>query len=280
MARANLTRIIGFNSGTICKQPFPIAPRTVKFGRGAGSTQQGGHVKICRMTLLLLAAAGLVSFSGRAQAQTLADPGEVSTTPAATPRAEASLTYTRPTEATKLRNYSFDAFGPYPITIAAMAAGINQSSNAPPEWGQGGAGYGRRLGSDFGIAVVGTTTRYGLAEVFREDTLYYRCLCKGVFPRLGHAVISTVTGRRGPEGHRVFSFSALAAPYAGTLAAVYGWYPGRFGAKDGLRMGNYGLLAYMSSNIGMEFFYSGPHSLLSRIHLTNPRGAPAQGPNR
>jgi hypothetical protein len=29
----------------------------------------------------------------------------------------------------------------------------------------------------------------------------------------------------------------------GTMTAVYGWYPDRYGAKDALRLGNYNLLA-------------------------------------
>ena len=84
------------------------------------------------------------------------------------------------------------------------------------------------------IGAVSTTTRYALAEAFKEDTLYYRCECTGLFPRLKHAVISTLTARRGEDGHRVFSVPALVAPYAGSMAAVYGWYPGRYGAKDAL----------------------------------------------
>ena len=47
--------------------------------------------------------------------------------------------------------------------------------------------------------MVTTTTRYALAEAFHEDTLYYRCDCHGIFPRLGHAVISTVTARHGQD---------------------------------------------------------------------------------
>src|SRR5208282_1096396 len=92
-------------------------------------------------------------------------------------------------------------------------------------------------------------------------------------PRLSHAVISTFTARRGDDGHRVFSFPALVAPYAGTMTAVYGWYPGRYGAKDAFRMGNYSLLAYAGANLSLEFLYSGPHSLLSRMRLNNPHGA-------
>jgi hypothetical protein len=126
---------------------------------------------------------------------------------------------------------------------------------------------------------VSTTTRYALAQAFREDTLYYRCECKGLFPRLGHALISTFTARRGEDGHRVFSFPSLVAPYAGSMTAVYGWYPDRYDAEDGFRMGNYSLLGYAGENVALEFLYGGPHSLLSRLHLKNGHGAPSSGSN-
>jgi hypothetical protein len=118
-----------------------------------------------------------------------------------------------------------------------------------------------------------------LAEALKEDTLYYRCECTGVLPRLRHAVMSTFTARRGEDGHRVFSIPAVVAPYAGTMTAVYAWYPGRYDAMDGLRMGNYNLLVYMAGNIALEFLYSGPHSMLSRMHLSNGHGAQNAGSN-
>jgi hypothetical protein len=209
------------------------------------------------------------------------DPSEAPTTARGiTTNVTPDYNYVRPTERTKLNNYVFDAYGPYPIAGAGVAAGINQWTNSPPEWGQGTEGFGKRFGSDFAIAAIDTTTRYGLAEAFREDTLYYRCECRGLFPRLRHAVISTLIARRGEDGHPVFSTSALAAPYAGSITAVYGWYPNRFGAKDAFRMGNYSLLAYMGGNIALEFFYSGPHALISRMHLNSTHGSPIQGPNQ
>jgi hypothetical protein len=232
-------------------------------------------MKMRRVLGRMIAAFALQSVLLHAQA--LADaadaPGTIPTTTSATP----DLVYTRPTQAIKLHNYLFDAFGPYPIIGAAGAAGINQAYNTPPEWKQGVEGYSRRFGSDFGIAAISTTARYGLAQAFRQDTLYYRCQCKGVLPRLGHAVISTLTARQGNDGHRVFSFPALVAPYAGTMTAIYAWYPDRYSAKDALRMGNYTMLGYVGGNIGLEFFYSGPHSLLSRMHLNNTREAPGSG---
>ena len=233
----------------------------------------------CTSTFPLFLAAILAFFplQGRSQiANSMAGP-----LPAAgvVTAAQRDLTYVRPAQRTMVNNNLFDAFGPYPIAGAAVTAGINQFGNAPPEWNQGLKGYSRRFGSDFGIVVVGTTTRYALAEAFKEDTLYYRCECTGMFPRVRHALVSTLIARRGDDGHRVFSFPMLVAPYAGTMTAVYGWFPNRFGAKDAFRMGNYNLLAYAGGNIALEFFYSGPHSLVARMHLNNLHGAPNPGPN-
>ena len=237
------------------------------------------RTEIHRAILVALVIAALAAMPAPASSQSLLFSADPSATAGVTNPARFDLTYIRPTERTKVSNYAFDAFGPYPIAGAGVAAGINQWTNSPPEWGNGFQGFGKRFGSDFGIAAIGTTTRYGLAEAFREDTLYYRCECSGPFPRLRHAVISTLTGRRGQDGHRVFSISALAAPYAGSMIAVYLWYPDRFDAKDALRMGNYSLLSYMGGNIALEFFYSGPHALISRMHLNNAHGSPDQGPN-
>jgi hypothetical protein len=229
-----------------------------------------------RSPLLLLA---VPFMSLLVNGQSLDDSGDSSGTIPSRAPAPPGVKYMRPTERMKIQNYLFDAFGPYPAVGSALLAGINQAYNTPPEWKQGVEGYSKRFGSNFGIETISTSTRYGLAEAFREDTLYYRCDCKGVFPRLRHAVISTLTARRGEDSHRVFSLPSLIAPYAGAMTAVYAWYPGRYGGKDAFRMGNYTLLAYVGGNIGLEFLYSGPHSLLSRMHLNNRHGAPAAGSN-
>jgi hypothetical protein len=184
--------------------------------------------------------------------------------------AEDPPNYTRPSNETLFHVYKFDLFGPYPIFVSAATAGLHQAENAPSAWGQGVEGYAIRFGSSFGIGAVETTTRYALAKVVREDTLYYECDCKGFGRRLRHAVISSFTGRRGDDGHRVLSFASIAAPYAGTLAATYIWYPRSYGAGDAFRMGTYGLLGYVGGNISLEFLYGGPHSLLAHAHIPIP----------
>jgi hypothetical protein len=228
-------------------------------------------MKMCRIFPLLLAVLLVTLTSAPASAQSAdastnsarADAPISSSTTNALP---AAPSYVRPTEKQKRHNYMFDMIGPYPIVGAALAAGINQADSTPPEWKQGAEAYGKRFASNFGIAAVTTTTRYGLAEIFKEDTIYYRCECKGFFPRLEHAAISTVSTRRGEDGHRAFSFSDLISPYAGTMTAVYGWFPSRYGAKDGFRMGNYALLASVGGNIALEFIWRGPSTLTSIIH--------------
>jgi hypothetical protein len=185
------------------------------------------------------------------------------------------LRYHRPSEHEKLRNYAFDSFGPYAFLGSAFSAGIAQGESAsraqnagiPPDWGQGWDAYGARFGSDFGINLITQTTRYSLAEAFRQDTIFYRCECAGFLPRLKHALISTVTARKGEDGHRVFSIPALVAPYAGTEAAALLWYPSRYDAMDGFRMGNYNVLAQVGLNLALEFIYGGPHTLLSHHHV-------------
>ena len=185
-------------------------------------------MKMHRIAPLLYAFSALAALSPCVMAQEPASTGSSSVTAASasqgTTPGQRVPTYVRPTEKTKLHNYLFDAFGPYPIAGALIVAGIDQAKTSPPvpEGGQGAGAFGERFGSNFGIAAITTTTRYGLAKAFREDALYYQCECKGVFRRLGHAVISTLTARRGDDGHREFSVPDVVSPYVGTMTAVYG----------------------------------------------------------
>lgn len=237
-------------------------------------------MKMHRMIPALCAAAALLAGTAMT-AQGQAAAGSSSTTSSAqttkttvstqsTTHVQPGITYQayhKPTHSQKFKSYLFDSFGPYAILGAAVAGGIQQIDNAPPEWGQGAEAYGSRFGSSFGINVVTQTTRYGLSELFHEDTLYYRCECSGWLPRTKHALISTVTARKGDDGHRVFSLPSLVAPYAGGEAAALLWYPSRYDATDGFRFGNYNLLTQAGLNMALEFIYGGPHTLLSKYHV-------------
>jgi len=179
-------------------------------------------MKTFRVAALLLAVAVSAAFPAAARAQGASRAGSTSSsqssppTPAVKHVNPGTTAYVKPSDKQNFRNYVFDSFGPYAILTAVAGGGIQQAKNNPPEWGGGMQAYRQRVGSTLGINLVATTTRYALAEAFREDTIYYRCECSGFFPRLEHALISTVTTRRGDDGHTAFSFPKLAAPYAGT----------------------------------------------------------------
>jgi hypothetical protein len=232
-------------------------------------------MKMFRVVLFVVVLLGISAAPRQLNAQGPSGASGASTTPssqdASSKRAAPGTisSYAKPTEGRKFHNYLFDSFGPYAIAEAAIGGAITQGRNSPPEWGQGWDAYGQRVGSTFGISLVTTTTRYALAEVFREDSIYYRCDCSGIFPRLGHALISTITARRGEDGHRVFSFPSLAAPYAGSMTAVLGWYPSRYEPMDGFRLGNFNLATEAGKNVLLEFVYGGPHTMLGKMRHKN-----------
>jgi hypothetical protein len=202
--------------------------------------------------------------------------------PTVTNAAGRTVPYTQPSAQVKLNNYFYEAFGPNPAIETAFVAGWHQARRNPPDWREGWAGYGERYASDYGNSVINISTRYALAKVFDEDTLYYRCTCKGVGPRLKHAIVASVFVHQGADGHRAFALPAIVAPYVANMAAVYGWYPSRYGAKDAFRMGNNGLLWYFAGNIGLEFLspvlHAKRNSWIDRLHFDNRHLAPETEP--
>ncbi len=200
--------------------------------------------------LLLLAVSAVFALSGRAQEPAGA---KLSSTPPAVAAAQPTAHYVPPTGRERLHDYLFDAFGPVSFLRASFSAATLQATNSPPEWEQGAAGFGRRFGSEYGIAVAEKTSSYSLGAILREDTRFYRCGCQGFYPRLRHALVSTLTARKESDGHRVFSIPAIVAPYAGSFTAL-SWYPARYGPKDAFRAGNYGLAANFGENVAREFF--------------------------
>ncbi len=182
-------------------------------------------MKMCRAVTLFVAFAGFAisqplaraqssSSSGptnqsQTQTQTQTQPAQAAPTYSSSNPPPVTYAYHKPTEKEKLKNYAFDTFGPYAIIGSAAIAGIQQAETAnatphnsgiPPDWGQGWDAYGERVGSDFGIHLITQTARYSMAELFREDTLYYRCECSGILPQT--EACANFDGHRTPRGRR------------------------------------------------------------------------------
>jgi hypothetical protein len=175
---------------------------------------------------------------------------------------ESGLHYVRPTFHKRLHHYFLHTYSPVKLTELAFGSAISQMDNVPPEWGQGWGAYGKRFASDLGSTTANGVTEFALAETLRVDTIYYPCTCKGVWPRVGHALKSTITARAGEDGNVVFSVPGVLAPYGGAFSTLL-WFPSRYGPKDAFRTGNYDLLDRFGENIALEFL----SPLLRKVHL-------------
>src|SRR5271155_1419630 len=108
-------------------------------------------MKKFRIVILLMVTASLGALAppGKAQSATgagISSSNAVLSLPSE-PQPQPELAYRRPTEKAKLHSYLFDTFGPYAIAGAAVMGALDQADNVPPEWGQGAAAYGERVGS-------------------------------------------------------------------------------------------------------------------------------------
>ena len=176
--------------------------------------------------------------------------------------AESGLHYVRPTFGHRLHHYFLHTYSPVKLTELAFGSAVSQMDNVPPEWHQGWGAYGKRFASDLSSTTANGVTEFALAETLRVDTIYYPCTCKRIWPRVGHALKSTITARSGEDGHVVFSVPGVVAPYGGAFSTLW-WYPSRYGPKDAFRTGNYDLLDRFGENIALEFL----SPLLRKVHL-------------
>lgn len=163
-----------------------------------------------------------------------------------------SVPYVRPDFHQRVQTSLVSTFGPVQMATLVFGSAISQADNVPPEWRQGWGAYGKRFASHLGSSAAAGTANLLLGEALREDTKYYPCTCKGVWPRLKHAFASSITARAGEDGHRVFSIPAIASPYAGAFSTL-AWYPSRYTPQDAFRTGSYNLLNSAGTKIALEF---------------------------
>src|ERR1043165_2146843 len=71
------------------------------------------------------------------------------------------------------RQYVRETFGKRALAGVGGRTGINHARNSPKEWGQGAAGFGKRLASGMGTLVVKNSIQFGVAAVRHEDLRYY-----------------------------------------------------------------------------------------------------------
>ena len=144
-----------------------------------------------------------------------------------------------------------------PLKVGFPSDGAAGHGNHPahgdvPEWGEGAQGYAKRYADRIGQGLIGTTSRYALGEILREDVTYHRCQCTGLLPRTAHAFVGAYTAHT-RSGRAVPSLPAVASPFIASEVAVAGWYPARYDASDALRISVLNYVAAPFKNLFAEF---------------------------
>ena len=118
---------------------------------------------------------------------------------------------------------TYASAGPY-FSPLVNALALDQASDTPRQWGDGFAGFGRRLASRAGNAVLQGTFQAPLAALLHEDVRYIPTSQRSIQRRALHAVLYSFLTYN-DKGHPTLNIANLAAFYAST-AVTTTWLPG------------------------------------------------------
>ena len=153
-------------------------------------------------------------------------------------------------------------------------AGLDQATNTPPEWQQGFVVTPNDSGLISGSPLSEQPRVMGWQQLSGKipRTTAANATAYSALPPRGDLDLDGASRRRWPSR---LLFPALVAPYA-VAAVSLRLVPEPLRRQGCTPMGNYSLLESAGGNIALEFLYSGPHSLFSRMHLNNTLGAPTE----
>ena len=143
--------------------------------------------------------------------------------------------------------------GPQAILETVPGAAFDTARGFPRQWGRGGTGIAKRLGSQYGQFVIGEAIEMGVSALHKEDPRYFRMPGARFGKRLGHALASTVVVR-GADGRPTIGLARLADVY-GAWAIATTWNPPEqrhFGQI--VKYGTFGLSIKGASNVFREFW--------------------------
>jgi hypothetical protein len=123
--------------------------------------------------------------------------------------------------------------------------------NSPEEWGDGPAGFSRRLTSRYARNLISISGRHGLSAWAKYDTRYQRCNCEGWLKRTAHAVsweffILNNNGKRVPNWPRIVS------TYGAEMLATT-WTPGYKWSAQGVQRGTEQFVFGFQTHLIREF---------------------------
>jgi hypothetical protein len=126
------------------------------------------------------------------------------------------------------KSWKHSTVGKGALARVGVGAAVGQVRHSPRKYGGGVTGFGKRVGAGFATNAVSQTVEHGVAAKLHEDLHYHRSNKRGVAPRLGYALKSTVitrntrTGKRTPAAGRLAGHAAAGAFTQGVLAVGSG----------------------------------------------------------
>lgn len=169
-----------------------------------------------------------------------------------TPVPPAPNGYVRPSGKQRFKSYIKSMFGPVALATRVGKSGFYTWTNSPEEWGDTWEGFGRRFASSTGTSIIKNSTMYGLDEVLKVDSRFYRSKKRDIGSRVKNALLTTVTSRK-PDGSRTVGIPKIAGTYAASIIAAEAWFPDRYSWKNGVRGGTFSLGFHAGWNLLKEF---------------------------
>jgi hypothetical protein len=194
----------------------------------------------------LSVAAALLVLAGPAAAQ---NPGEI-------------------TPAGRFRFHAAATAGPFAMLTASGGAGIRHWLDSPTEWGQGWAGYGRRLGYSMANRAAKNGIEFAAGAALREDPRYFRSHENGIWKRARYALCRTFLATK-DDGAATFAGARFLGAYGGGFLSNL-WYPDRLrNPGSAVLRGTLTLAGEAGGNVFREF-WPDIRKRLRRNHAAHP----------
>ena len=153
----------------------------------------------------------------------------------------------------KLRYHAERTYSRASIARSGVSAGWSQMKDSPTEWGKGGDGYSKRLGSSVASSAIRASLAFGLDSALHQDPRYYRSGSSGLWPRVKHALRGTILTRT-DSGGETLSTWRIGSAYGAAFISNQ-WYPDRLNTvRHGLVRGSTRLGWDLVKNVFAEFW--------------------------
>jgi len=164
--------------------------------------------------------------------------------------------YVFPSRAKMVRYWAGSVFGPRAYIGGVIRASWGTwASNSPEEWDNDFPGWSNRFGASVADNAMNQSALVLLSGAMHQDPMYYRCVCSGFWPRMGHVIKMTFAGRN-RSGDTVFSPAKVISPFVGPMVTRHTIYPDRFNSGDAAAGGASYLLGSVAWNAVREFIWN------------------------